>query len=69
MEITEYAIHMLAKVERSVQDHYCGFADLAHGFEHVQRVYHLALILSVQERADGLIVGIEIDASASFSSG
>jgi hypothetical protein len=30
MEITEYAIHMLAEVERSVQDHYCGFADGQH---------------------------------------
>ena len=58
MEITEHAIHMLAEVERSVQDHYCDFTDLAHGFEHVQRVYHLALILSEQEGADGFIVGM-----------
>ena len=53
MEITEHAIHMLAEVERSVQDHYCDFADLAHGFEHVQRVYHLALHLAEREQADG----------------
>ncbi len=58
MEITEHAIHMLAEVERSVQDHYCDFTDLAHGFEHVQRVYHLAMQLAEQERADGFIVGI-----------
>ena len=57
MEITEHAIHMLAEVERSVQDHYCDFTDLAHGFEHVQRVYHLAMQLAEQERADGFIVG------------
>jgi uncharacterized protein len=58
MEITERAIHLLAEVERSVRDHYRDFADLAHGFEHVQRVYHLALILSEQEQADGFIVGM-----------
>src|SRR2546427_11503875 len=43
MEITDHAIHLLAEMERSVQDHYGDFADLAHGFEHVHRVYHLAL--------------------------
>jgi uncharacterized protein len=58
MEITEHAIHLLTEVERSVQDHYRDFADLAHGFEHVQRVYHLALHLAEQEQADGFIVGM-----------
>jgi uncharacterized protein len=58
MEITEHAIQMLAEVERSVQDHYCDFADLAHGFEHVQRVYHLAMHLAEREQADGFIVGM-----------
>jgi uncharacterized protein len=58
MEITEHAIHLLAEVEKSVQDRYHDFADLAHGFEHVQRVYHLALYLAEQEQADGFIVGM-----------
>lgn len=58
MEITERAIHMLAEVARSVQDHYCDFNDLAHGFEHAQRVNHLSMHLAEQERADGFIVGI-----------
>ncbi|HEY6410146.1 MAG TPA: HD domain-containing protein [Ktedonobacteraceae bacterium] len=59
MKITEHAIHLLTEVERSMQTYYYrDFADLAHGFEHVQRVYHLALILSEQERADGFIVGM-----------
>ncbi len=58
MEITEHTIHMLAEMERSVQEHYRDFTDLAHGFEHVQRVYHLALHLAEQEEADGLIVGM-----------
>jgi uncharacterized protein len=56
MEITEHDIHLLTKVEQSVQDSNRDFADLAHGFEHVQRVYHLAMHLA--EQADGLIVGM-----------
>lgn len=58
MEITEHEIHLLAQVEKSVQDTYCDFADLAHGFEHVQRVYHLAMYLAELEQADGFVVGM-----------
>jgi len=58
MEITEQAIHLLAKVATEVQARFTDFSDLAHGFEHVHRVYHLALYLSEQEHADGLIVGM-----------
>jgi uncharacterized protein len=58
MEITEHAIRMLAEVETLVEVHYRDFTDLAHGFEHVQRVYHLALHLAEQEQADGFIVGM-----------
>jgi len=56
MGITEQEIHLLAEVERSVEDCYHYFTDLAHGFEHVQRVYHLALLLA--EQADWVIVGM-----------
>lgn len=58
MGITEQEIHLLAEVERSVEDCYHHFTDLAHSFEHVQRVYHLALSLLEQEQADGVIVGM-----------
>jgi hypothetical protein len=34
MGITEQEIHLLAEVERSVEDCYHHFTDLAHGFEH-----------------------------------
>jgi HD superfamily phosphodiesterase len=54
MGITEQEIHLLAEVERSVEDCYHHFTDLAHGFEHVQRVYHLVLFLAEQEQADDL---------------
>jgi uncharacterized protein len=58
MEITEQAIRLLAKVETEAQTRFTDFSDLAHGFEHVHRVYHLALHLAEQEHADGLIVGM-----------
>ena len=58
MEITEQAIHLLAAVATEVQARFAGFNDLAHGWEHVHRVYHLALHLAEQEHADGLIVGM-----------
>jgi uncharacterized protein len=58
MEITEQAIQMLAAVATEVQARFAGFNDLAHGWEHVQRVYHLALYLAEQEHADGFIVGM-----------
>jgi len=58
MEITEQSIHLLTKVEIEAQNRFADFSDLAHGWEHVHRVYHLALSLAEQEHADGLIVGI-----------
>ncbi len=58
MEITEQAVHLLAEVARSVQACYIEFADLAHGWEHVHRVYHLARYLAEEEHADGFIVGM-----------
>ena len=58
MEITEHAIHMLTAVATEVQARFAGFNDLAHGWEHVYRVYHLALHLAEQEHADGFIVGM-----------
>jgi uncharacterized protein len=58
MEITERAIHVLMEVATEVQALFADFNDLAHGWEHVHRVYHLALNLAKQENADGFIVGM-----------
>jgi uncharacterized protein len=58
MEITEQAIHLLATVTTEVQTRFIDFSDLAHGWEHTYRVYHLAMHLAEQEHADGLIVGM-----------
>jgi uncharacterized protein len=60
MEITEQAIHLLAMVATEVQARFVDFTDLAHGWEHVHRVYHLALHLAEQEHADGLIAGMAV---------
>jgi uncharacterized protein len=58
MEISEHDIHLLAEVATKAQAFYLEFPDIAHGWEHVQRVYHLAPYLAEQEQADGLIVGM-----------
>ena len=58
MEITEQAIRILETVAMEVQARFTDFSDLAHGFEHTHRVYHLALHVAEQEHADGLIVGM-----------
>lgn len=58
MEMTEQAIRMLAAVAPEAQARFADFNDLAHGWEHVYRVYHLALRLAEQEQADGFIVGM-----------
>jgi uncharacterized protein len=58
MAITEQAILLLLGVANEVEARFVDFTDLAHGFEHVQRVYHLAMYLAEQEEADGLIVGL-----------
>ena len=43
MALTEQTILLLARVTTEVEDRFVGFTDLAHGFEHVYRVYHLAM--------------------------
>ncbi len=58
MEMTEHASRMLEAIATEVQARFAHFNDLAHGWEHIQRVYHLALHLAEQEHADGLIVGL-----------
>ncbi len=52
------ALHVLATVHREVEQRFTGIDDLAHGWEHVSRVYTLALALAERERADRFIVGM-----------
>jgi uncharacterized protein len=58
MEITERETNMLAEVSMEVQARFADFTDLAHGWEHVYRVYHLALRIAEQEHANSFIVGM-----------
>ena len=56
MSTTAHA-RMLAEIYQEVQQRFSMFDDPAHGWEHVQRVYHLALRIADEEGADSLIVG------------
>jgi uncharacterized protein len=58
MEISERESLMLAEVLTKVQERFADFTDLAHGWEHVYRVYHLSLRIAELEHADGFIVGM-----------
>jgi uncharacterized protein len=58
MEITERETAMLAEVSMDVQARFADFTDLAHGWEHSFRVYHLALRIAEQEDANSFIVGM-----------
>jgi uncharacterized protein len=48
----------LSRVYEDMQQRYVGFDDPAHGWEHVERVYRLALFIAEQENADTFIVGM-----------
>jgi uncharacterized protein len=58
MQISERETSMLSEVSMEVQARFAGFTDLAHGWEHVYRVYHLSLRIAEQEHADSFIVGM-----------
>lgn len=53
MERVAIATELYAEIQRR----FTGFDDLAHGWEHVQRVYTLALRIAEEEGADTLITG------------
>src|SRR5207245_816348 len=54
--VAEEQILVLAYTE--VQTRFSGIDDLAHGWEHVNRVYTLAQYIAMQEGADSFIVGM-----------
>ena len=49
---------VLTKIYQEVEQRFTGVDDLAHGWEHVSRVYHLALYIAEQEGANQFIVGM-----------
>src|SRR5436853_43604 len=49
---------ILLRVHEDVRKRFTGVDDLAHGWEHVNRVYNLALSIARQEGADSFVVGM-----------
>jgi uncharacterized protein len=58
MKTTTDESQLLSDVYAEAQERFSLLNDLAHGWEHVQRVYRLALHIAQQEGADPFIVGI-----------
>jgi uncharacterized protein len=58
MDAREQASDLLVAIAAQVQERFANFNDPAHGWEHVSRVYSLALRLAEQEQADPFIVGM-----------
>ena len=58
MKTTTDESQLLLDVYAEAQERFCLLNDLAHGWEHVQRVYRLALHIAQQEGADPFIVGV-----------
>src|SRR5712691_5509799 len=55
MEAKTFESHVLSKVYEEMQRRYEGFDDPAHGWEHIKRVYKLALYIAEHENADAFI--------------
>ncbi len=49
---------ILTDIYQETEQLFADFDDPAHGWEHVQRVYHLALSIASEEGADALITGL-----------
>ncbi|QBD80606.1 HD domain-containing protein [Ktedonosporobacter rubrisoli] len=58
METTFVAPKVLEQTYAEVQQRFSSIADLAHGWEHVNRVYALALSIAEEEGADSFVVGM-----------
>ena len=58
MGANDVEAQVLSKVYEEMQRRYVGFDDPAHGWEHVERVYRLAVYIAEQENADIFIVGM-----------
>ena len=58
METLTVESEVLARVYAEVQQRFARFDDLAHGWEHVRRVYMLAVSIAEQEGANRFIAGM-----------
>src|SRR5712692_870905 len=51
---------VLSQVYSELQERFNHFDDPAHGWEHIQRVYDLAMRIAEQEGADGFVTGMAV---------
>lgn len=58
MQTPSQVSQLLSAITADVQARFASFEDLAHGWEHVQRVYHLALYVAELEHADLFVVAM-----------
>ncbi|GAC1379943.1 MAG: HD domain-containing protein [Ktedonobacteraceae bacterium] len=58
MQTVQFETEALASLSIEIEQRFAAIDDLAHGWEHVQRVYSLALYLAEQEGANRFIVGM-----------
>ena len=58
MEINDVEWPVLSKIYEDMQQRCAAFDDPAHGWEHIKRVYRLALYIAEQEHADTFVVGM-----------
>lgn len=58
METAFRAEQVLNEVWEEVRQRFTGVDDLAHGWEHIERVYRLAVSIAHKEEANGFIVGM-----------
>ncbi|MBA2681818.1 MAG: HD domain-containing protein [Ktedonobacteraceae bacterium] len=58
MEKSFYQVQVLPLIYAEVERRYTGITDLAHGWEHVSRVYALSQYIAEKEGADLFIVGM-----------
>jgi uncharacterized protein len=58
METTMIDSQVLTQIYTDVHQRFAGFDDLAHGWEHIHRVYTLALHIAEREGAGRFIVGV-----------
>ena len=58
MEENFYQTQVLSRVYAEVEQRYAHVTDLAHGWEHISRVYTLSQYMAEKEGADLLIVGL-----------
>jgi uncharacterized protein len=58
METIQFEKEALSNIYKEVEQRFAGIDDLAHGWEHVSRVYALALHIAAQEGANSFVVGL-----------